>query len=256
MAHSIQFFRRTILTKSPNVLQFIKINPQFQNPNSISPQFHTPISSPTQQTQPRNYGSVVSDMRKSAFESNILRLLRNEIQYELDDSPAQQPPGQCNGFKVEERPGEKWISLSKKFGRNEEISIEVTMFDDSVPIPREGDKSDVPEEEVHMHITMIISILKEETNRVLEFICSAWPDTLEVQKLFVREQAKLPNNQPYTGPIFEELGDEMQESIYNFLEERGIDENLCVYLHNYIHYKDHAEFIRWMESVKKTVEKK
>ncbi|KAL6559772.1 hypothetical protein OROGR_004889 [Orobanche gracilis] len=32
----------------------------------------------------RNY---VSDMRKSAFEGNILRLIRNEIQYELDRSP-------------------------------------------------------------------------------------------------------------------------------------------------------------------------
>ncbi|KAL0354857.1 UNVERIFIED_CONTAM: hypothetical protein Sradi_3932600 [Sesamum radiatum] len=32
----------------------------------------------------RNY---VPEMRKSAFEANILRLIRNEIQYELDRSP-------------------------------------------------------------------------------------------------------------------------------------------------------------------------
>lgn len=31
--------------------------------------------------------SYISDMRKSAFEGNILRLLRNEIQYELERSP-------------------------------------------------------------------------------------------------------------------------------------------------------------------------
>jgi len=31
--------------------------------------------------------SYISEMRKSAFEGNILRLLRNEIQYELQSSP-------------------------------------------------------------------------------------------------------------------------------------------------------------------------
>ncbi|KFK43822.1 hypothetical protein AALP_AA1G178400, partial [Arabis alpina] len=32
-------------------------------------------------------GSYVSEMRKSAFEGNILRLFRSEIQSELDHSP-------------------------------------------------------------------------------------------------------------------------------------------------------------------------
>lgn len=31
--------------------------------------------------------TYISEMRKSAFEGNMLRLLRNEIQYELDRSP-------------------------------------------------------------------------------------------------------------------------------------------------------------------------
>ncbi|KAK9690483.1 hypothetical protein RND81_09G130900 [Saponaria officinalis] len=254
MAHAIQPLRRSILSKTQNLLQFLQIQHHHQNPNSIFTPFHIPHSSI--QPQPRNYGSMVSEMRKSAFENNMLRLLRNEIQRELDDSPVQQPPAQCNGFKVEERPGERWISLSKKFGRSEEISVEVTMFDGSVPVPKDGDKPGQPGEDVHLHITMIISISKEESNRVLEFICSAWPDTIDVKQLFVREQSKLPNKPPYTGPLFEDLDDEMQESIYNFLEERGIDDNLCTYLHNYIHYKDQAEFIRWMESVRKTIENK
>lgn len=37
----------------------------------------------------RSY-SYVSEMRQSAFEGNILRLLRNEIQYELEHAPPKQ----------------------------------------------------------------------------------------------------------------------------------------------------------------------
>ncbi|CAK9186811.1 unnamed protein product [Ilex paraguariensis] len=46
----------------------------------------TAIQPQLQQTR-RSY---VSEMRKSAFEGNIIRLLRNEIQYELDRSPPSQ----------------------------------------------------------------------------------------------------------------------------------------------------------------------
>ncbi|KMT01072.1 hypothetical protein BVRB_9g223270 [Beta vulgaris subsp. vulgaris] len=187
----------------------------------------------------------------------MLRLLRNEIRYELDRSPPlpQQLPAEINGFMVVERPGEKWVSLEKQFGENEEIKVEVTMFDGSVPVPREGEKSGLPGQDVQLHISMIISVFKMNSNQVLEFICSAWPDTIAISKLFVRPQAKVPHQPPYTGPKFKELDDELQDSLYEFLEERGIDDSLCAYLHKYVNHKEKAEYIRWMNSVKAVMEK-
>lgn len=41
-------------------------------------------------------GSYVSEMRKSAFEGNILRLIRSEIQSELDYSPILQVSSNLN----------------------------------------------------------------------------------------------------------------------------------------------------------------
>ncbi|XP_074286075.1 uncharacterized protein At2g39795, mitochondrial-like [Silene latifolia] len=253
MTPAIQCLRRSILYKTQNLLQFLQIKHQSQNPISHFTNFVTPQSSI--QPQVRNFGSVVvTETRQLGFKNHLLRLLRNEIQYELTDSPLQQLPAEFRGFKVEERPGEQWISLGKKIGKSEEIAIEVTMFDKSVPIPKEGEIPGLPGEEVQLHITMIISIFKEKSNQVLELICSAFPDTLEIQKLFVREQSKFPTKQPYTGPKFRELDDQLQDSLYDFLHERGIDDNLCVFLHRYIQYKDKAEYIRWMESVKSMVE--
>ncbi|KAJ8452852.1 hypothetical protein Cgig2_014615 [Carnegiea gigantea] len=171
----------------------------------------------------------------------------------MDGPSPPQPPAGVNGFKVDERPGEQWISLEKKFGENEEIKVEVTMFDGSAPVTKSGDKNSQLGEEVQLHITLIVSIFKEESNQVLEFICSAWPDALDINKVYLRERAKMPR-QPYTGPPFRELDDELQDSLYEFLEERGIDDSLCSSLHRYMNYKDRAEYIRWMRSLKSAIE--
>ncbi|KAA8541975.1 hypothetical protein F0562_023127 [Nyssa sinensis] len=197
--------------------------------------------------------SYVSDMRKSAFEGNILRLLRNEIQYELDRSPPKQPSPEFNSFIVEEQPGEQWIRLKRKFGENEEIKVEVTMFDGSIPVQKPGG---VPTGgDVQLHITLIVDIFKGGGSDVLEFVCSAWPDSIEIQKVFMRGHDRMAG-QPYMGPGFKELDDELQDSLYEFLETRGIDDELAVFLHEYMKNKDKTEFVRWMGTVKSFIEKK
>ncbi|CAL5361600.1 unnamed protein product [Camellia sinensis] len=195
-------------------------------------------------------------MRKSALEGNILRLLRNEIQYELDRSPPSQPLSKFDSFIVDERPGEQWIRLNKKFGENEEIKVEVTMFDGSVPVKKTGNVA--TEEDVKLHITLIVDIFKGEGSDVLEFVCSAWPDNIEIQRVFMRRRDQmvgLPYN-AYMGPGFKELDDELQDSLYDFLEARGINDDLAVFLHGYMNNKDKTEFIRWMGTVKTFIEKK
>ncbi|CAH8341271.1 unnamed protein product [Eruca vesicaria subsp. sativa] len=100
-------------------------------------------------------------------------------------------PRSYGPFTVEERPGEQWISLRRKF----------------------GDK---------------------ENN--LEIMCSAWPNKIEISKLCVRKGV---NSSPsfYDGPEFEELDDELQDALYQFLEERVISDELAVFLHHYMKNK-------------------
>ncbi|KAI3455255.1 hypothetical protein Pfo_011918 [Paulownia fortunei] len=180
----------------------------------------------------RNY---VSEMRKTAFEGNILRLIRNEIQYELDRSP----------------PFEQWIRLTRKFGENEEIKIEVTMIDGSLPVKKNDDTS----EDVKLHITLIIDVFKGEDSDILEFVCSAWSDSIEIRNVFTRGHDRI-KDQPYMGPKFKELDDELQDSLYDFLEARGIDDKLAEFLHLYMRNKDKNEYLRWMENVKSFIQKK
>ncbi|CAK9186810.1 unnamed protein product [Ilex paraguariensis] len=209
----------------------------------------TAIQPQLQQTR-RSY---VSEMRKSAFEGNIIRLLRNEIQYELDRSPPSQLVPEFNLFTVDERPGEQWIRLTRKFGENEEIKVEVTMFDGSIPVQKPGGIATA--HDVQLHITMIVDVFKGEGSDVLEFVCSAWPDSIEIQKAYMRKHDRMAS-QPYMGPGFKELDDELQNSLYEYLEARGINDELAVFVHEYMRNKDKTEFIRWMETVRSYIEKK
>ncbi|CAA7026056.1 unnamed protein product [Microthlaspi erraticum] len=243
MARLVRYLRRAVIyTSSPSILfrnprVCVHLN---QNPNfSISRKF---LSS----------GSYVSEMRKSAFEGNILRLIRSEIQSELDHSPPLQPEDKFGPFTVDERPGEQWISLRRKFGEKEDIKIEATMFDGSVPSSKSASSDP---EDVQLHITFIVNISKGGNGETLEIMCSAWPDTIQISKFFIRKTSKSSPN-AYVGPEFEEMEDELQNLLYQFLEERGISDDLAVFLHQYMKNKDKAEYIRWMETVKSYVEQK
>uniref|UniRef100_A0A0D3B1B0 Uncharacterized protein n=1 Tax=Brassica oleracea var. oleracea TaxID=109376 RepID=A0A0D3B1B0_BRAOL len=74
---------------------------------------------------------------KSAFQGNICRLIRNEIDYELNHSPPLQ-----------------WISLTRKYGEKGDIKVEATMFDRSVP----SSKSTSTEPDFILHITFLVKM--------------------------------------------------------------------------------------------------
>ncbi|KAF3450955.1 hypothetical protein FNV43_RR07044 [Rhamnella rubrinervis] len=168
---------------------------------------------------PHSTRTYISEMRKSAFDGNILRLLRNEIQYEIEGFPPHQPVTAFDSFTVDERPGEQWISLKRKYGENEDIKVEVTMFDGAIP-------GQTP-----------VAV-------VLEIICFTLPWlSISPRKVVMSWRS-----------CARELDDQLQDSLYEFLEARGISDELAVFLHEYMRNKDKAEFIGWLGTLKSFIE--
>ncbi|KAF7151814.1 hypothetical protein RHSIM_Rhsim02G0207300 [Rhododendron simsii] len=147
-----------------------------------------------------------------------------------------------NTFVVEDRPGEQWITLRGKFGENETIKIEATMFDGSVVVPKSGDDSTA--EDVRLHISLLVDISKGEECD-LEFVCSSWPDHIEIQKVYIfRRDGSL--KWPYMGPNFWDLDKKLQSALLDFLKARGVNNDLSVFLHEFMTNKDRTELIRWL----------
>lgn len=51
-----------------------------------------------------------------------------------------------------------------------------------------------------------------------------------------------------------DLDDELQNSLYEYLEKRGVNDELAVFLHGYIKNKDKSEYIRWLGNVKSFID--
>ncbi|KAK8954988.1 hypothetical protein KSP39_PZI002355 [Platanthera zijinensis] len=197
--------------------------------------------------------SYISEMRRSALKDNLLRILRTEITYEFEHRSPRLSPTSFDSFFVEDNPGEQWIRLKRKYGEAEDIKIDATMFDGATPqrLPAAAGG----EEEPRLHISLIVEVSKgEASGSVLQFVCSAWPDSLDVEKVFPvsRGPAAL---RPFMGPHFKELDDELQAALRSYLEERGVNDDLAEFLHEYMENKDKTEVIRWMKNVEAYVMK-
>lgn len=58
----------------------------------------------------------------------------------------------------------------------------------------------------------------------------------------------------YPGPSFGSLDEDLQLLIEQYLDERGINSALAVFVPDYTDMKEHREYLAWLKNVKKFVE--
>lgn len=58
----------------------------------------------------------------------------------------------------------------------------------------------------------------------------------------------------YTGPPFQQLDEELQSFFEAYLDDRGIDEALALFIPDYIDVKEQKEYLAWLKRVKDFVE--
>ena len=52
-----------------------------------------------------------------------------------------------------------------------------------------------------------------------------------------------------------ELDEELQEAVREYLEDRGVNDELAEFLHGYIEGKERGEMVRWLKNVESYVKK-
>ncbi|KAL6647347.1 hypothetical protein ACP70R_014784 [Stipagrostis hirtigluma subsp. patula] len=198
----------------------------------------------------------ISEMRRSAFIDRLLRGLRSEISFLADSTPPPPPPPPAP-FAVDERPGEQWARLRRAFpapggGEDEEVRVDATLVDGALPPTRSGTDTGGPP---RLHISVKVVVSKPARPGVaLTFECSAWPDEMEVQRVFPVLPGGPAPVQQY-GRQFSELDEEMQRAVQDYLEQRGVDDDLAAFLHSYMEHKEHAELVRWLKTIECCIKK-
>jgi complement component 1 Q subcomponent-binding protein len=68
--------------------------------------------------------------------------------------------------------------------------------------------------------------------------------------------ADYERKQLYSGPQFEQLDEQVQETFLEFLEERGFDKGFAQFAKQYLEYKEQNEYVNWLEGVEAFVKGK
>ncbi|KAL6906252.1 hypothetical protein ACP4OV_003853 [Aristida adscensionis] len=208
--------------------------------------------------------AYIADMRRSAFADRLLRALRSEAASLAASAPPPPPPPPAP-FSVDDRPGQQWARLRRAFpaapgggageeeGEEEEVTVDATLVDGALPPTRSGaGAGGAPR--LHLSVRVVVS-KAARPGVALTFECSAWPDEMEVQRVFpVRPGGPAPLQQ-YVGREFSELDEEMQAAVRDYLEQRGVDDDLAAFLHSYMESKEHSELVRWLKNIEYYIKK-
>ncbi|KAF0919826.1 hypothetical protein E2562_031684 [Oryza meyeriana var. granulata] len=198
----------------------------------------------------------ISDMRRSAFADRLLRSLRSEIS-SCRPGPAPSPPPSAP-FAVDDRPGEQWIRLRRAFDdEEEEVRVDATMVDGATAPTRSGEVAGPDAgRPLRLHISVHVEVTKAARPELaLTFECSAWPDELEVERVYPARRGGPAPVQQYMGRQFRELDEEMQSSVHDYLEHRGVNDELAAFLHSYMENKEQTELVRWLKNVEGYIKK-
>lgn len=105
-------------------------------------------------------------------------------------------------------------------------------------------------------VNLTITITKPGA-KALEIRAIAQDSTIELQSIsFFPKEALLEAKSTkdaeearslYAGPPAEELDAELQQMFYQYLEERGIDDELAAFLPEYMDQKEQREYVKWLE---------
>ncbi|KAL6844581.1 hypothetical protein ACP4OV_025240 [Aristida adscensionis] len=192
---------------------------------------------------------------RSPLDDRLLRLLRSEISYLAELRPPHPPAVRFKSFAVEDRPGEQWVRL-RAGGGAEEVKVEATMFDGAAEPPPDAPlfrRVEALERGPRLHLSLVAEVTRGD--RVLGFVCSAWPDELAVRHVLTLRGDGGGSDGGRGGRYFEKLNAEEREAVTDFLEEREVDDELAEFLHDYMANKERMELLRWLKTVESFVEK-
>ncbi|KAF0905739.1 hypothetical protein E2562_008810 [Oryza meyeriana var. granulata] len=165
-------------------------------------------------------------------------------------------PYLLQSFGVEDRPGEQWVRLRATRGaQDEEVKVDATMFDGAAVPPPDAPlfrRVESLERGPRLHLSLIVEVSRAD--RVLGFICSAWPDELVVRHILTLRDAD-GSSASNGGRDFVKLEARERESVRKFLQEREVDDELAEFLHEYMANKEKMELLRWLKTVESFVEK-
>ncbi|RXW19263.1 hypothetical protein EST38_g6601 [Candolleomyces aberdarensis] len=201
---------------------------------------------------------------------SLSQKLQQELDYEKTDNAGPAVPDFVKSFKeqgweIEDTLGQDEVALTRKFGQENvrlvfsiaDIQNEPEEFADAEGEGAEETAGDYP-------LRVSLSITKANGPGALSVDMVAQEGQFITENVSFYDDAKLGTELTaeadwkrrgmYIGPQFETLDISLQEEFDKFLQERGINENVALFIPEYAEFKEQTEYVKWLGKVKAFVD--
>ncbi|KAL1746017.1 mitochondrial glycoprotein [Schizophyllum fasciatum] len=219
----------------------------------------------------RRFGSGTTDVAVS-------QKLQEELQYEEEVAAQDAEEGEptflkdfkeAGNWKIVETSGKEEVTLTRQFG-NETINLvfsasDVQSMESEEPaLEEEGAEEEEPTSPHSYPIRVAMNLTKQGAPGTLsvDMVCqdghfvvdniAFYRDTKVGSELTA--EADWARRALYIGPQFDSLDIGLQEEFEKFLQERGVNEALALFIPEYAEYKEQKEYVRWLKDVKTFVD--
>jgi hypothetical protein len=224
----------------------------------------------------------------AASPPSLLSVLKREIKHERSaySPPSVVASGPPAPFTLVDAPGEAAVTLKREYRGGETITVDcsVNLQDALGPPPgfeddddddedleeeaeegkegkEEGDDDDDDEDgddddedpgDVAFNVTV-----SKASGPSLVFECVSDGTYVDVRHVALETKPRAAGGEPnaadddaaYSGPVFDELDEDLQDAFRSYLEARGVDEDLGEYLRWLLVDKEQREYTAWLEGV-------
>jgi len=225
----------------------------------------------------RAFSASAKTLKSGSSDASISAKLQEELQYEreagFEDNtvPAFLEEFQKQGvWGIEDAAGNDEVALTRQFG-NETLRLMFSIAD----IQNEEPDYEEPEAENENEegsdetpqlppIRASLSLTKSSANGALnvDMLCqeghfivdnvSFYPDSRIGTEL--SPEADWKRRGLYIGPQFDTLDVGVQEEFEQFLQERGVNEQLASFIPLYAEHKEQREYVKWLSNVKEFID--
>jgi hypothetical protein len=140
------------------------------------------------------------------------------------------------------------MTLTRQFG-HETIHVDVSVNEQPEEEPFETEDGAI---DVDVGILFTVQVTKKEDSLVFE--CKSDGSYVTITHVSFEPVDEELNESEYTGPVYEELDEELQAQFTSYLEERGINAEFGAYVLRLVHDKEQREYIYWLERTAKFIQ--
>ncbi|KAJ7635078.1 regulatory protein suaprga1 [Roridomyces roridus] len=204
-----------------------------------------------------------------ATSAGLAEKLDEELKYELENKEEELPAFLTEFYgdgvwELKDTPGNEEVFLTRKFG-DETIRV-MFSIDDLHNIEEEEeledeDQAEKPEPAPEFRLS--VSISKPTHPAALSFDIYCSDGMLETSNVSFFQTTKIgqelsiesdfARRKLYPGPLFEMLDQGLQDNFTQFLQERGINESLTLFVGEYSKHKEQNEYVQWLDNVGKFI---